>query len=150
MVRTTTVSDRLRTSDLRSRLMKTFIANAFTFVRLAPVQEFHLYFWFSCSRALEPRNQRNERLDHRCMSYQLSCSRPFCYSLFFLFVGLLFLHGFTSFITLTGSVKHRAQRSWNVIVEKWCQKFKLNFMHYEFKDNKLCRCAYGKYKVTRV
>ena len=42
MVRTTTVSDRLRTSDFRSWLMKTSLANAFAVVRLAPIQEFHL------------------------------------------------------------------------------------------------------------
>ena len=42
-VRTRTVSDRLRTSDFRSWSRKTFLANAFAVVRLAPVQEFHLW-----------------------------------------------------------------------------------------------------------
>ena len=42
MVRTRAVSDRLRTSNFRSWLMKTFLANAFAVVSLEAVQEFHL------------------------------------------------------------------------------------------------------------
>ncbi len=41
-VRTRAVSDRLRTSNYRSWLMKTFLANAFAVVRHATIQEFHL------------------------------------------------------------------------------------------------------------
>ncbi|KAA3670992.1 uncharacterized protein DEA37_0003556 [Paragonimus westermani] len=42
MVGTRAVSDRLRTFDLRSRSMKTSLANAFAVVCLAAIQEFHL------------------------------------------------------------------------------------------------------------
>ena len=41
-VRTRAVSNRLRTSDFRSWLMKTFLANAFAVGRLTTVHEFHL------------------------------------------------------------------------------------------------------------
>ena len=43
MVKTRTVSDRLRSPNFRSWSMKTSLANAFAVVRLQQIQEFHLW-----------------------------------------------------------------------------------------------------------